>query len=103
MAVEDGLSAATSAVLRGEDVESVLSGAFYAPPESTVRAKPIARVSEKPSHYKVICISMYTRDLEQLDAMVDDLKARGLTKASRSALIRHALSLVDLDKVPRGL
>ena len=35
--------------------------------------------------------------------MVDELKARGLTKANRSALIRHALSQVDLSKVPRGM
>ncbi len=48
-------------------------------------------------------ISMYTDDLEKLDAMVDELKAKGLTKASRSAPIRHALANVDLDKVPRGL
>jgi hypothetical protein len=35
--------------------------------------------------------------------MVDALKARGLTKANRSALIRHALEQVDLNKVPRGI
>jgi hypothetical protein len=46
---------------------------------------------------------MYTRDLEQLDQMVEKLKARGLTKANRSALIRFALAQVDVDKVPRGL
>jgi hypothetical protein len=57
----------------------------------------------RPTHYKVICISMYTRDLEQLDSMVEELKARGLTKANRSALIRFALGQVDLENVPRGL
>lgn len=46
---------------------------------------------------------MYTKDLEHLDELVDALKARGMTKASRSALIRAALDQVDLDKVPRGL
>jgi hypothetical protein len=46
---------------------------------------------------------MYTKDLEQLDEMVDQLKAKGLTKANRSALIRFALAQVDLDTVPRGL
>jgi hypothetical protein len=59
--------------------------------------------SPKPTHYKVICISLYNDDIEHLDQMVDALKARGLTKANRSALIRHALAQVDLDKVPRGL
>jgi len=57
----------------------------------------------RPAHYKVICISMYNEDLAHMDAMVERLKARGLTKANRSALIRYALGLVDLDKVPRGL
>jgi hypothetical protein len=54
-------------------------------------------------HYKVICISLYTKDLERLDGLVRELKGRGLTKANRSALIRVALDQVDLDKVPRGL
>ena len=35
--------------------------------------------------------------------VVDDLKARGMTKANRSALIRAALDQVDLDKIPRGM
>ena len=63
-----------------------------------------ARKSEpKPAHYKVICISLYNADLERLDGLVDELKARGLTKANRSALIRVALDQLDLDKVPKGL
>jgi hypothetical protein len=46
---------------------------------------------------------MYTRDLAKLDGLVSDLKGRGMTKASRSALIRAALDQVDLDKIPRGI
>jgi hypothetical protein len=92
------------AVLDRDEVESVLSGEFYSPPNDTARRpKLVAGASEKPAHYKVICISMYTRDLEQLDSMVEELKARGLTKANRSALIRFALGQVDLATVPRGL
>ena len=53
----------------------------------------------KPTHYKVICISMYTRDIEELEAKVAELKRRGWTKASKSQLIRLALSQVDLDKL----
>jgi hypothetical protein len=67
------------------------------------RPKLLAPEKEKPVHYKVICISLYTGDLEKLDRMVEELKSRGLTKANRSALIRFALDQVDLDKVPRGL
>ncbi len=92
-----------------DEVEGVLSGAFYsqAPEVAAYEAPAPARASRakepKPAHYKVICISMYTKDLEHLDELVDALKARGMTKASRSALIRAALDQVDLDKVPRGL
>jgi hypothetical protein len=95
---------AARTLLDRDEVEGVLSGAFYTPaeppepPRSTTRAR-----QERPAHYKVICISMYTGDLERLDGMIDELKGMGITKANRSALIRHALSQVDLTKVPRGL
>jgi hypothetical protein len=93
------------ALLDRDEVEGVLSGAFYAPPPDGLepprsRTRPTA---DKPAHYKVICISLYTGDLERLDEMVDELKAMGITKANRSALIRHALTQVDLQKVPRGM
>ena len=93
---------AARALLDRDEVEGVLSGAFYSPGEAPAKGRARAP-AERPAHYKVICISMYTEDLERLDAMVDELKARGLTKANRSALIRHALTQVDLDKVPRGI
>jgi hypothetical protein len=90
----------TARVLDADEVQDVLSGAFYSPEPRELRAR---RGKSRPAHYKVICISLYTKDLERLDALVEELKARGLTKANRSALIRVALEQVDLDKVPRGL
>jgi hypothetical protein len=97
---DDGAGLGTARVLDGDEVQGVLSGTFYT-------AKPDRRGAvknaEKPTHYKVICISMYTKDLERLDQLVDQLKTRGMTKANRSALIRAALEQLDLDKVPRGL
>ncbi|MFO7181532.1 MAG: hypothetical protein DIU78_022710 [Pseudomonadota bacterium] len=89
-------------VLDANEVEGVLSGTFYAS-EPVPPRRASARPAEKPQHYKVICISLYTEDLARLDEMVDTLKARGLTKANRSALIRYALGSVDLDRVPKGL
>ena len=87
-----------------DEVEGVLNGSFYSPstPPSSSDMK-VVKSKPKPTHYKVICISMYTDALERLDGMVRELKARGYTKANRSALIRHALSVVDLDNVPRGI
>lgn len=106
MAVRDEVGGAAR-VLDLDEVQGVLSGSFYNPAADKLgkrdAADKPAREQGKPQHYKVICISMYTKDLERLDTMVDELKARGITKASRSALIRAALDQVDLDKIPRGM
>ncbi len=106
MARDDGAARGQARVLDADEVQGVLSGAFYTPvepiPESTV-SRGASRNLDKPLHYKVICISMYTKDLEHLDELVTELKAKGITKANRSALIRAALDQVDLDKVPRGM
>jgi hypothetical protein len=95
---DDGSGMAAGRIFDADEVQGVLSGSFY----TAKPAAPAAAV-EKPTHYKVICISMYTKDLARLDALVDALKARGMTKANRSALIRAALDQVDLDKIPRGM
>jgi len=106
MSDRNELRQAARKVLDVDEVEGVLSNSFYAP-SSEERPKVLfstdAAQQEKPTHYKVICISMYTEDLKRLDTMVDSLKARGLTKANRSALIRYALGAIDLDSVPKGL
>ncbi|MES1178013.1 MAG: hypothetical protein ABUL62_27065 [Myxococcales bacterium] len=108
MSDRNELRQAARKVLDVDEVEGVLTSSFYAP-SSEERPKVLfstgspAEAQEKPTHYKVICISMYTEDLKRLDTMVDSLKARGLTKANRSALIRYALGSIDLDNVPKGL
>lgn len=64
------------------------------------RRKPTKKATPKrPDHYKVICISIYTTDLQQLDSKVAELKRRGKTKMSKSELIRLALAHLDIDKV----
>ncbi len=84
-----------------DEVQGVLTGRFYTTREE--RPEEREREAEKPTHYKVICISIYNDDLEHLDELVKQLKKRGMTKANRSALIRAALQQVDLDRVPRGI
>src|SRR6185312_5194609 len=101
---DDGPGLGAARVLDGDEVQGVLSGAFYQPAQEIEPSRVKARDDKaKPTHYKVICISMYTKDLERLDELVEELKGRGITKANRSALIRVALEQLDLDKVPRGL
>lgn len=95
---------AASIMLDEDEVQGVLSGSFYTPEEApSSRSRPAKNITSKPDHYRVICISIYTEDLGRLDAMVEKLKARGLTKANRSALIRYALEQVDIEKVPKGI
>lgn len=87
-----------SAIFDDGEVQEVLREQFYArEPKGPAKARP-----PKPDHYEVICISLYREDLERLDEMVGALKARGLRKMNRSALIRYALDQVKTDKVPRG-
>jgi hypothetical protein len=105
---EEEAGLGTARVLDADEVEGVLSGAFYSPERAAARSARATgaragSAQERPAHYKVICISLYTKDLEDLDRRVDELKARGITKANRSALIRVALDQLDLDKVPRGM
>jgi hypothetical protein len=90
------------------DADAILSEEYYgrrregaAMPEARkARAGTSPDAKARPTHYKVICISMYTRDLEDLDAKVAELKRRGWTKANKSQLIRLALSQIDIDKLP---
>lgn len=55
-----------------------------------------------PQHtsYRVICISIYTDDLAELDAKVERLRARGERRMNRSTLIRYALAGIDPETIP---
>jgi hypothetical protein len=84
------------------DADAILSEEYYGrrqKPDATAPNLRRRSAAEKPTHYKVICISMYTRDIEELEAKVAELKRRGWTKANKSQLIRLALSQIDLDKL----
>ena len=83
------------------EAELILREDFYGRGESTgTGRRRKADAAPRPTHYKVICISMYTRDIEELDAKVAELKRRGWTKANKSQLIRLALAQLDLDALP---
>ena len=77
--------------------EEVILEQFYRPtPANEVQKKP------KPTHYKIVCISLYNEDIERLEQLVKELKRRGHTKANKSQVIRAALDQIDLDKIPKG-
>ncbi len=63
----------------------------------TVESAPIAVKPARPTHYKIVCISLYTSDLVHLDASVNELKALGWTKANRSHLLRIAMQRLGPD------
>lgn len=90
------------------DADAILTEEYYGRRRDGSESPDVSRNSKargaskqpRPTHYKVICISMYTQDLEDLDAKVAELKRRGWTKANKSQLIRLALSQIDIDKLP---
>jgi hypothetical protein len=76
-----------------------ITGAAVEPSAMLQTKQPARKARPKPTHYKVMCISMYTRDIEALDAKVQELKRRGMTKMNKSELIRFALNRLDLSEV----
>lgn len=86
------------------EAEKILRDDFYGSPEAAREApkpvRPPRKKKPKPTHYKVVCISLYTQDIEELEAKVAELKRRGHTKANKSQLIRFALRQLDLDALP---
>jgi metal-responsive CopG/Arc/MetJ family transcriptional regulator len=49
----------------------------------------------RPDHYRVVCISLYREDLDRVDRLVRELKAKGQRRANRSSVIRQALRQVE--------
>jgi hypothetical protein len=91
------------------EADLILTEEFYGRGErreGRAPAKPAGRSAAadkpKPTHYKIVCISLYTEDIERLEALVAELKKRGHTKANKSAVIRYALDSVDIGKMPKG-
>ena len=83
------------------ETEAILRQGFYGAERPHQPPRPADEPTRsKPTHYKVVCISLYTKDIENLEATVKELKRRGYTKANKSQLIRYALSMLDIDKLP---
>ena len=77
-----------------DETDGILRDQFY--------GRPAPPKKEKPTHYKIVCISLYTEDIARLEELVAELKRRGHTKANKSAVIRYALDSVDIGKMPKG-
>jgi hypothetical protein len=68
------------------ETDLILSETFY----GSSRAKPhrmaagtqspaTTPAKPKPTHYKIVCISLYTDDIERLEGLVAELKRKGHT------------------------
>ena len=87
------------------DDDVTMANMFYARPVARVpapAAEPIRKDAVRPTHYKVVSISLYNEDIDRIDRLVDQLKAAGHTKANRSSLIRFAIDQVDITRMPKG-
>ena len=83
--------------LENDPLSGILEEQFYRPMPRVARPKP-----PKPSHYKIVCISLYNEDIERLERLVAELKRRGHSKANKSQVIRAALDQLDVGKVRKG-
>jgi hypothetical protein len=103
MSTGDDFGGAARTLLDRDEVAGVLSGSFYAPLSGErPRAKTLRRRTAPPTTRS--SASRCTRTTWRAStAWSTASRPAALTKANRSALIRHALSLVELDKVPRGM
>lgn len=71
------------------------------PRNSRRRQRLKKRRGRRPSHYKLVCISLYNHDIQKLEQHVQILKQRGHTKANKSQVIRFAIDKVPVEKMPR--
>jgi hypothetical protein len=79
------------------DDASLFAEVFGGP--SSGRPRPPGK--PKPTHYKVVSFSMYHEDIAHLEDLVARLKAKGHSKANKSQVVRYALAMVDIEKMPR--
>ncbi len=83
------------------DDEETAVEEFFTPREPRARRAAMRRVKKpKPTHYKVVSISLYTEDQQRLADLVAELKKRGYSRANKSLVVREALRQIDLDLVP---
>ena len=57
------------------DADAILSKEYYGRDDDETPTKQRGAAGPRPTHYKVICISMYTRDIEELEAKVAERAA----------------------------
>lgn len=50
----------------------------------------------KPTHYRVVCISLYIEDIAALEQLVARAKMRGYSRANKSEVIRRALGQINM-------
>lgn len=49
----------------------------------------------KPTHYKIVCYSLYTEDLARVDRLLAARRLRGDRRACKSQVVREALLLLE--------
>lgn len=83
------------------DDEETAVEEFFTPRDGRARRAARRRIKQpKPTHYKVVSISLYTEDQQRLAELVAELKKRGYSRANKSLVVREALRQIDLDLVP---
>ena len=73
-----GEATASDRVMAVNPLDDPLLDGFYKPHRGPGRPPKLAAARPKPTHYKIVCISLYTDDIDRLEKMVAELKKRGI-------------------------
>ena len=68
--------------------------------KATGKGKAGRKPQKEGQSWRLVTFSFYEEDVQLLDSLLADAKARGLRKVNRSQLMRFALRQIDLDQFP---
>ncbi len=103
VAVGHGGGAGMVGLFEDEDVVDAFFSPQRGPATSGGPARRLGAGKARPTHYRVVSVSLYTDDQQRLELLVRELKRRGHTRANRSLVIREALRQINLDRIPPQL
>ncbi|MEZ4475085.1 MAG: hypothetical protein R3F60_30700 [bacterium] len=80
------------------DTEAAVDEFFS--PATRARGVTLRSKKERPGHYRSVSITLYSEDVQRLEALLAELKSRGHSRANKSLIVREALRQIDLDLIP---
>ena len=80
--------------------EDPIAETLYASASKATKSKAGRKPPKEGQNWRLVTFSFYEEDVQLLDTLLAEAKARGLRKVNRSQLMRFALRQVNLDQFP---